>query len=115
MPAAFQPISAASIEPGPGAARDNANRSANSRSLVQPCTAIACCAMSAITALTPPNDSSDNGANTTASAIRLSPQPRISAAPPLDPGQPHADRDEAQHHRDQRPTQDADTQHGHRD
>src|SRR5439155_17617165 len=107
-PAAFQPISAASIEPGPGAARDKANRSANSRSLVQPCTAIACCAMSAITALPPPNDNSDNGANTTASAIRLSPEPRISAAAPLRPGQPNADRDQAQHNRDQRPVQNAD-------
>src|SRR6202011_4944023 len=115
VPSASQPIRAASIEPGPGAARDNANRSANSRSLVQPCTAIACCAMSAMTALPPPNDSSDSGAKTTASAIRLSPKPRISAAPPLRPGEANADRDQAQHDRDQRPLQDADAQHGHRD
>src|ERR1700680_2805964 len=71
--------------------------------------------MSAMTAWPPPNDSSDSGAKPTASAIRLSPTPRISAAPPLRPGEANADRDQAQHDRDQRPVQDADAQHGHRD
>src|SRR4051794_37091213 len=112
-PAAFHPISAASIDPGPGAARDSANRSANSRSLVQPCTATACCAMSAKTALPPPKDSSDNGAKTRPSAISVSPKLRMSV-PQLQPRQPDAERPEAQHDRDQRPAQHPDGQYGRR-
>src|SRR5204863_8436311 len=110
-PAAFQPISAASIDPGPGAARDSANRSANSRSLVQLCTLMACCAISAITALPPPNDSSDRGAKTTPSATRVSPKPRMSAPQRLRPGQPDAERRAAQDDWDQRPAQHADAPH----
>ncbi len=40
-PATFQPINAPSIVPGPGAAREMAKRSANSRGVVQPWTVIA--------------------------------------------------------------------------
>src|SRR5205085_8396420 len=110
-PAAFQPISAASMDPGPGAARDNAKRSANSRSLVQPCTWIACCAMSAMTPLPPPNDKSDSGAKTRPSAISVPPEPRMSALPRLQPGEADAERSEAEHDRDHRPAQYADAQH----
>jgi hypothetical protein len=40
-PAAFQPISVTSIEPGPGAPRATANSSTNSRAVTQPCTSTA--------------------------------------------------------------------------
>src|ERR1051325_2305154 len=99
------------MEPGPGAARDSAKRSANSRSLVQPCTWIACCAISAMTALPPPKDKSDSGAKTSPTAISVSPLLRISAPPCLQPGQSDADRPQAQHDRDHRPAQYADAQH----
>src|SRR4051812_25030297 len=107
-PATFQPIRATSIEPGPGAARDNAKKSANSRSVTQPCTATDCCAMSARTALLPPKDSNDNGANTANRASRMLPSPsRISAARQCE-GEADAERRQHQHDRDQRPAQDAD-------
>src|SRR5216684_2569219 len=113
IPAAFQPISAASIEPGPGAARDNANRSANSRSLVQPCTAIDCWAMSAMTALPPPNDNSDSGAKTRPSAMRLPPDSSLmSAAGRLDQREANAERREHGGDRKHRPAQDPNAQHG---
>ena len=38
QPAAFHPISVASVEPGPGAAREIAKRSANSLAVIQPWT-----------------------------------------------------------------------------
>src|SRR5204862_6574025 len=99
------------MDPGPGAARDSAKRSANSRSLVQPCTWIACCAISAMTALPPPNDKSDSGAKTRPRAISVSPEPRMSALPRLEPGEADAERPEAQHDRDHRPAQYPDAQH----
>src|SRR5690348_18323667 len=100
------------MEPGPGAARDSAKRSANSRSLDQPCTWIACCAMSAMTALPPPKDKRDSGAKTSPSAISVSP-PRIPAPPCLKQRQPDAELPEAQHDPDHQPAQYADAQHCH--
>src|SRR3954463_8303002 len=108
VPAAFHPISAASIEPGPGAARDRAKKSANSRSLVQPCTETDCSAISARTALLPPNDNSDSGANTANSATSVLPAPSCISAPRQLEGEADADRRQHQHDRDQRPAQNAD-------
>src|SRR5207244_6915040 len=72
---------------------------------------IACCAISAMTALPPPNDKSDSGAKTRPRAISVSPEPRMSALPRLQPGEADAERPEAEHDRDHRPAQYADAQH----
>src|SRR5438309_1359020 len=106
MPAIFQPISVASIEPGPGAARDSAKRSANSRSSVQWWTAIDCWAMSAMTALPPPNDRSERGAKTSASARSVSPEPwRTSGSARPDERQRDAERRHDGDDRQERPAE----------
>src|SRR5437773_10322206 len=106
MPAIFQPISVASIEPGPGVARDSAKRSANSRSSVQWWTAIDCWAMSAITALPPPNDNSERGAKTIASARSVSPEPtRMSDAARPEERQRDAERRQDGEDRQERPAE----------
>src|SRR5712691_7486675 len=68
--------------------------------------------MSASTALPPPNDNSDNGANTIASAKRLPSDPsRMSAATPVD--QRECDAHGRQHGKDRqhRPAHDPDSEH----
>src|SRR4051794_4924153 len=69
--------------------------------------------MSAMIALPPPNDSSDSGAKTRASASSVSPKLRMSAAQ-LPPRQPDTERPQAQYDRDHRPAQYPDAQHGRR-
>src|SRR6516164_9741916 len=79
--AAFQPISAESIVPGPGAAREIANKSANSRCVVQPWTVTDWCSISARRAVPPPSENSESGTKTNTSASRVLMSSGIAATP----------------------------------
>src|SRR6516225_5526530 len=110
-PATFQPINVESIVPGPGAARDIAKRSANSRCVVQPWTVIVWCSISARSEAPPPIDSSDSGAKTRASASNVRGSSGIGAAPGNE-RQSDADRCQKKNDGHHRPAQHADAEHG---
>src|SRR5687768_10739830 len=60
-PAIFQPISVASIRPGPGAVREIANISMNSRGVIQVCNSTACRWIAGSTLTPPPNERNESG------------------------------------------------------
>src|SRR6266566_5679581 len=103
-PATFQPIKVESIVPGPGAARDIAKRSANSRCVVQAWTVTDWFSISASSDAPPPIDNSDSGAKTSVSASNVLMSSGMAAAP-VDQREPDADRREAKYDGYHRPAQ----------
>src|SRR5262245_21217178 len=105
-------MSVDSIVPGPGAARDIAKRSANSRWVAQLWTVTDWCSISARREAPPPIESSDSGMKTSASASNVLKSSGTVDAP-SQPRQADADWSETEDDGDHRPTQHADAQHGH--